>query len=566
MFYWDKLVNDLADFLGAQSSDFTQTPDLSLGHLSLPLFNLAKDRAINPVVLAQEKAQQLNQAINWQSLIKEAKAVGPYLNIYLKNQENITGILKNILSLKSLYGAHPLSGQVVMVEFSNANTHKEVHVGHLRNISYGDSVVKMMKLSGRRSLPVSFINDFGIHVAKTVWCWENNEQYSNSSESKGFLLGKCYTEAVKKLGDDEQLKKEVSNVMKAIESRQGDWYQLWRQTRQWSIDYFSQVYKDLNIKFEKIFYESQLIDRGLLIVKDLLAKDILTTSQGAVIADLQSDNLGVMPIIRSDGTALYPVADLALSLVKFESYNLEESIYVIDNRQSLHFKQLFKILEKMGYQQKLTHLAYDFVKLKTGLMSSRSGNIITYQEIFNQAYNRAQAEVIARHPTWSPSMVKRITTKLAISALKFEMIKVSPDKIITFDADEALRFDGYTAAYLQYTGARINSILTKGLNIFSRLYFNFSAATLTLDSEIKLTLLLAQYPEKIRQSALSYNPSILSRYLFDLCQQFNDYYQTVNILKAAPTTRQARLALVQAINQVLKNGFKPLGINYLEKM
>lgn len=566
MFYLDKLKKDLADCLQVSSNDFVFPSDINLGHLSLPLFNLAKEKKINASSLAEEKKALLEKNNNWTKLIDQIKVVGPYLNIYFNKNKFIDLAIRNILSLKDFYGQYPSNGQLSMIEFANQNTHKDLHVGHLRNFSYGDSLVKVLKAAGRKIVAVSYINDQGINVAKVLWYLKKSGEINKIKKNKGEALGKIYVQAVKEIEKDEEIKKELTVIMKELENKEGEYYNLWQETRQWSIDYYNQVYKELDIKLDKTFYESQMIKRGLLIVKDLLTKQILKISDKAIVADLRDDNLEVMPVIRSDGTTLYPVADLALALVKFELYNLEESIYIIDVRQSLHFKQLFAILNKMGYKQKLTHLAYDFVKLKDGMMSSRTGNSISYNQAFSQVYQKAKDETAKRHKDWSVDKIKKVAKDLTISTLKFEMIKVAQDKIIVFDSDSALRFDGYTAAYLQYTGARINSLLTKGLNIFSNLFFTFKDDNLTLESEFKISLLLAQYPEKIKQAADNYNPAILSRYLFELCSVFNDYYQSTNILKANKETKMSRLALVMATKQVLKNTFKILGLRYLQKM
>jgi arginyl-tRNA synthetase len=253
-------------------------------------------------------------------------------------------------------------------------------------------------------------------------------------------------------------------------------------------------------------------------------------------------------------------------MTKFELYDIEESIYVIDVRQSLHFQQLFKILEKIGYKQKLTHLSYDFVKLKSGMMSSRSGNAISFEKAFDSVYQKAKDETAKRRKDWSEKKIEKIAKDIAFSTLKFEMIKVAKDKIITFDVESSLRFDGYTSVYLQYTGARINSLLSKGLNLYSRLFFNFNSQYLNKEEEIKLSLILSLYPEKIKQAASEYSPAIVARYLYELASVFNDYYQSVNILKSEEKIKKARIALLLATRQVLKNGFKILGIKYLNKM
>ncbi len=563
MFYIDKVKRDLAKSLQVSANEFTQTPDIKLGHLSLPLFNLAKQKKTDPKTLAQEKAEFLNNDKNLSEFIKEARALGPYLNIFLKSDKIIDGVVRNIISLKSIYGNYPKKGRQTMIEYANQNTHKDLHIGHLRNFSFGDAVVRLLNSAGRKAVAVSYINDLGINVAKTIWYLKRNK---NAKKNQGELLGKYYQKAVKEIDENEDYKSEVLEIKKSIEKKHGDDYKLWLESRSWSIDYFSKIYKKLDIKLDNIFYESQLLKRGLEIVKDLLEKNILKVSDGSVIADLREDNLEVMPILRSDGTALYPVADLALAMTKFELYNLEESIYVIDVRQSLHFQQLFKILEKIGYKQKLTHLSYDFVKLKSGMMSSRSGNTILFEKAFSSVYKKAKEETKKRRNEWSEKKIDKTARDIAISTLKFEMIKVAKDKIITFDVDSSLRFDGFTAVYLQYTGARINSLLSKGLNFYSRLFFNFNSKFLNKEEEIKLSLLLSLYPEKIKQAAKEYNPAIVARYLYELASVFNDYYQSVNILKSEEKIKKARIALLLATRQVLENGFKILGVKYLNKM
>lgn len=220
----------------------------------------------------------------------------------------------------------------------------------------------------------------------------------------------------------------------------------------------------------------------------------------------------------------------------------------------------------MGYRQKMTHLSYDFVKLKSGMMSSRSGNTVSFKDAYEEIYKKAKEETRKRREDWSDKKIEKVASDIALSTLKFEMIKVSQDKTIVFDVESSLRFDGFTAVYLQYTGARINSLLNKNLNFFSKLFFKFKAKHLKLDEEIKLALILSQYPEKIKQAAKEYNPAIIARYVFDLCSHFNDYYQSVNILKSEKKEKAARLALVLATKQVLENSFELLGLKYLNKM
>lgn len=544
---------------------FSYPPDLKLGDLSLACFDLAKSRGQNPASLASELAADLNNRGELKKYFSAIKAYGPYLNFFIASDYLAAEIVKEIKTEANSYGSNKFgAGKKVMIEYSNGNTHKEYHVGHLRNISYGDAINKLLAANGFKSIPVSYINDFGIHVAKTIWEWNRNKSYRNSLEPRGYLLGRCYAAASQELEKHPELKEEVIKIMKNIESRSGDDYKLWEETRRWSIDYFASIYKELNIKFADIYYENEVIAEGLKLVERFKEQGILKFSEGAIIADLEQYNLGVLPVIRTDGTALYPVADLALASEKFKKYDLAESIYVIDVRQSLYFKQLFKILELTGYRPAVFHLSYDFVTLPSGMMSSRTGNIITYQELKDKIFLKLKEETRNHHADWTENRVARTALSLTISTIKFEMLKVGADKVIIFNIDEALKFDGYTACYLEYGYARLKSIIRK--DKFRLFAGRIALEELKEEKEKALLLKLAKYPEIISLARLKYKPSELTKYLFELVQLFNDYYQEVNILKSENKKRLARLELLRAIAQVINNGLKILGIESLEEM
>jgi arginyl-tRNA synthetase len=563
----EELKSKIISALGLVNPIFSYPPNSAMGDLSLACFDAAKDQKKNPAEVAAELVGIFTKNEELKKYFSEVKAVGPYLNFFISAGYLARGVIDEIKKSQEKYGRNENGkNRRVMIEYSNGNTHKEYHVGHLRNISYGDAIYHLLNANGYCSIPVSYINDFGINTAKTIWNWRRDPSYAERPEPKGYLLGRCYAKASQALEDNPEGKAEVGRIMQEIESRRGENYKLWEETRQWSVDYFASIYKELNIKFEHIFYESEEIAAGLELVKELLGKGILKKSEGAIIADLEKYDLGVLPVIRSDGTALYPAADLALASEKFAKYHLDESIYVVDVRQSLYFKQLFKILELIGHKQPLVHLTYDFVTLPEGMMSSRSGNVITYQELRDKVLEKLTAETTRRHPDWSAGRVRNTAFNLMIATIKFEMLKVGADRTITFNIDEALKFDGYTACYLQYGYARIRSIIRKQ-GIFSRLAGNnFLATDLTESKEKILLLQLAKYPEIITAAAAKYNPRELTKYLFELVQLFNDYYHEINILKAKPGVRKARLALVRAVAQVLENGFGILGLKALAEM
>ncbi|MBI4812626.1 arginine--tRNA ligase [Candidatus Falkowbacteria bacterium] len=557
-----------------KASDFVYPPNPELGDLSWTCFN-----KIKPGELAAE-AFKLPQ-------VKSAKWAGSYLNFILDKKYFTENIIKEMEKGKGEYGENKNGGgKRAMIEYSNANTHKEYHVGHLRNIAYGDSVARILAANGYKVIPVSYINDFGIHTAKTLWALEKffsakggNEKFPLPSPavggikggSKGYFLGKIYARATKELAADPDARKEVEEIMKKIESRKGAEYKLWKKTREWSIEQFNEIYKELGVKFKNIFYENEFMDKGLKIISGLLEKGILEKSEGAVIADLEGfDNLNVLVFLRSDGTALYPVADLPLAIEKIKKYKLDKSIYVVDVRQSLYFKQLFKVLELMGYKKEMVHLGHEFVKLPSGMMSSRTGNVITYEELRTELLKKAKEETKKRHEGWNDKKIEEVAKKIMIGAMKFEMLKMGRLQTITFSVDEALQFNGFTAAYLQYTYARIRSIMRKSKIQNPKSEINpkskIKNSKLEDKKEHGLILKLAKYPEVVARAGERYDPSEIAKYLFDLTQAFNDYYHVVPVLKAEDRTRKARLALIGAVSQVIKNGLELLGIKTLEEM
>ena len=380
-------------------------------------------------------------------------------------------------------------------------------ITRFRNIAFGDAVNRILAANGFTAIPVAYINDFGIHAAKTLWHYLKTNAIEPET-NKGFFLGQLYAAATAELGDDPVKKAEVGEVMKAIESRQGEIYELWRKTRQWSLDQWTEVSQELGVKLETTFYESDFIDEGLKIVEDLKAKKILVESQGAIIANLEDDKLGVLVVIRSDGTALYPVADFALTFHKVNEYKLDTSLWVVDIRQGQYFHQLFKVLEQAGLKAHLAHLPYDFVKLPSGMMSSRSGNIIKYEDLKNETLQKVVVETKKRHDDWSEEKINEVARVLAFGALKFEMVKVAGDKIITFDMETALRFEGFTAAYIQYTYARIQSIVRKATRLET---VEPDYMALIEPRERQLTIALARFPEVVRKAGENYQPSEIAR-------------------------------------------------------
>lgn len=557
-----KKINQVLKKNLVKASDLVYPVNPEFGDLSLPCFELGKIFKKSPVQMAEWLLSELAKL-----KIFTLKVAGPYLNFTLGKKRLAENVIQEIIKDDKNFGKNKSGkNKKVMIEYSNANTHKEYHVGHLRNIAYGDSVNKILSANGFKAIPVSYINDFGIHVAKTLWALEEFFKNEKLPENKGYFLGKVYVRSAEEYEKQKMAKEKVGFMMKKIESRKGPEYELWKKTRQWSIEEHNKIYHELGVKFDHIYYESEVIAKGYKIIENLYKKEFLIKSEGAIIADLEKYNLGILVFLRSDGTALYPVADLPLALEKFKKYKLDKSIYVVDIRQELYFKQLFKILELLGLKKDMLYLGYEFVKLPSGMMSSRSGNVITYEELKEEMLKKELFEIKKRHHDWDDKKIKETAEKIIIGSIKFEMIKVGREKIITFDIKEALKFEGYTSIYLQYTYARIKSIFRKAKLKKQDARNKIQLNKLSDKKESSLILKMAKYPEIVKKAGANHEPSEIAKYLFELAQEFNDYYHSVPILQAEEEIKTARLALIDSISKVIYNGLNLLGIETLEEM
>ncbi len=540
--------------------EIVKPPENSMGDLSVPCFYLSKLTRISPNQIAIE----LKQKIKLDPFFRSIETAGPYLNFYLAEDILAENVIKEIYKNKDKYGQLPMVNEKLMIEYSQPNTHKEFHVGHLRNVILGSALVNLQKFNGKKVIPANYIGDIGSHVAKCLWAYDKfHKDEPEPKEHKGQYLGKIYTEAVKLCEENEDYKKEASEVQQKLEAGDKYFTALWKKTREWSLEEFKNIYKILGAEFDEIFYESQVEKPGKEIVKELLEKKIAEHSQGAVIIDLEKYDLKQFLLLKSDGSSLYSTKELALAKLKFEKYKIDSSYIVVDARQSFYFKQFFKTLEVMGFKKDTRHISYEFVTLPEGAMSSRSGNIILFEDFFKEVFEMALVETAKRHTDWTEEENKSNAEKIALSAIKFSMIKTGRNNVIVFDPKEALSFDGFTGPYLQYTVTRINSILRKE-KIKSLTNIDFSK--LDKEKEKELLLSLAKFSQVIKSSAEALEPSQLAKYLFDLAKIFSSYYQEVPILNSETDDKLARLALILAIKQVLENGLKILGIESLERM
>jgi len=540
-------------------------PSEEFGDFALPCFKFVKKTGVNPVETAKLFAEKLSR-LPEDCIIKEVKAVGPYLNIFV-NKQYVAKQLLPLIFTNEDFGKGTGKKERVMVEFFQANTHKAVHIGHVRNMCLGIALSNVLEFLGYRVIRANYQGDIGPHVVKCLWgIMHFNEK--PPKENRLRWLGDIYARANKLISGNEKLEAEIREMTKKLYEGDPKLVELWQQTRQWCLEDFEKIYKDFGVKFDVLFFESEVEKIGKEIVLELLQKGIAKKSEGAIIMDLKKYGLGVFLLLRSDGVPLYSTKDIALAKIKFERYKIDRSIYVVGSEQELYFKQLFKTLELMGFKQarKCYHLSYGLVMLPEGRMSSREGTIVLYDDLMEKLYKKAEEEIKARKLV-PEEEIPKLKKKIAFSALKFGMTMRENNKNIVFDWEKALSFEGETGPYVQYAHARICSIFRKfgdkgKLPLPAEIKFEL----LKTREEEKLIMELSKFPFIVADAGENYKIHLLCRYLLDLAQAFNEYYHAHRILDAELELRNARLYLVECVRKVLKIGLNLLGIDAVERM
>lgn len=516
-----------------------------------------------------------NAAGDGDGWIASKKVVGAFLNFFINQPKMAATVIPEALNknwFAKLKTDKLRNSTKVMVEFACPNTHKEFHVGHGRNVCLGDSIVRIFRYCGYNTMAVNYPGDEGAHIAKCLWYIRKHKK-SAPATNRGEWLGKMYAEASNELagltGDAKKAADaEVSVVLHAIESKKGDIYEQWRATRQWSLDDFTAIFDSLGIKFDHYFYESEVSEDSQKIVDEFKDKGVFVVSEGAVGIDLTPYKLGFSILRKSDGNTLYATKDLVLARRKFEQFNVDRSINVVASEQNLHFRQVFKTLELMGFKQatQCFHLSYGMVTLPEGKMSSRTGNSVTFDAL-RQAISAELGKELAKYQgEWDAAELKETTERLCNGAIKYGMLSTEPVKNIVFKLEDWVSFEGDTGPYLMYSYARTRSILKKA----AAENLKPSTADLMLlkaSEEAELVRLLYDFNHVVAQACDQYKPSLIAHHLFSTCKSFNRFYANVSVLKAeTPQLVSARLALVDAFSQTLKTGLDLLGITPPERM
>ncbi|MBD3281213.1 arginine--tRNA ligase [Candidatus Uhrbacteria bacterium] len=606
-----RLISEIVEQTIIQPDEIVFPPNKEMGDFAFGCFKLAKERKTNPVELAKTIADNITAGDHG---VESASSEGPYVNFKLDGPLLVHRVTHEVFEQGEKYGYSDIGlNKQVMLEYANLNSHKEFHVGHLRNILYGLSVYRLLEFTGHKTIPVSYINDLGVNVSKCIWLlvrrgadhieqtkpeqkidekpkpfvpmperiWashiiENmNMDWAKkiidnipAKNRTGKYLGNIYAESTKLLEENEEFGKEVSYIQAKLEEHDPAWKFIWQETRRWSLQELYRYLQDFGVVLKRQYLESEFTDDAKEIVERLIEQGIAIQSDGAVIVDfdayphpeIQNQKLGVMILRKSDGNMLYATKDIPLAEKKLEEYpKMDESLLIVDTRQSHYFKQLFALLKIMGYNIPLKHLGYEFVTLPQGAMSSRKGTVITLQDFIAKAVELAEAEVVKRHEDWNQGKVDHTGWCVAMGGIIFTMLKQDPEKAITFEMEKALAFEGDTGPYVQYSITRLKSILHKA-QVKDIVEIKGDAALCKEPAEKALALAVSRLPEACQKAAAEYKPSILAHWCLDTASAINAFYRDIPVLEAEPELKNARLKLTASAKIALENGLRRLAI------
>jgi len=535
-----------------------------------------------PVPLrAQEIAELIRVHVGSVKGISHTESVKGYFNLYFSTEEYASRVVNTILEMGSGFGQGEKKNERVMVEYAQPNTHHSFHIGHARNAILGESLARIVESSGFDTIRASYPGDIGLGVITVLWAYNKfyKGQEPRDVHERGQWLLKIYTEATSLLEPKENETPEEKAQRETYDAERREMLRkwdagdpavraLWLETREWSMEELREILSMLDIEIDEWFYESEVDEPSKAIVNELLEKDIAEDERaegGPVIVKideklgLEKEKYRTAVILRSDGTTLYLTKDLALAKDKFEKYKVDRSIYVVDNRQSLHFQQAFKILELWGFPQaeKCFHLAYGFVSLPEGAMSARKGRVVLFKDVAEEAERRALAAMTSRTPEMSNTLRIQTARQLGLGALAYAMLSVDNNQDIVFDVNDALSFDGRTAPYIQNAHVRANSILRKagGMPDFATFVHELAS------HEVQLIDLISRFPDTVEQAAQEYRPLVVATYAYDLANTFHSFYHSVPVIQAdSAEVQAARLRLVAAAKQVLANALRLLVI------
>jgi arginyl-tRNA synthetase len=556
------------------------------GDITVVVFPMLRHIKGNPVQIGTQIGDYLQEHVDE---VAKCNVVQGFLNVVIEDGYYLD-FFNNIKDVKDYGYAEAGSKDAVMVEYSSPNTNKPLHLGHIRNNLLGYSVAEILKASGKKVYKTQIINDRGIHICKSMLAWQQfgDGETPESSGLKGdHLVGKyyvafdkAYKEQIAGLVADgiakDQAEKEAPILLEAQEmlrkweAGDAEVVSLWKKMNSWVYAGFDTTYKNLGVDFDKLYYESDTYLLGRDVVKEGLEKGVFFKKEdGSVWIDLTDEGLDEKIVLRSDGTAVYMTQDIGTAIQRVTDFpDINGMVYTVGNEQDYHFKVLFLILKKLGYTwaEQLYHLSYGMVDLPSGKMKSREGTVVDADDLITNMEETAGAisAELGKLEGYSEEEKQQLYRTIGLGALKYYILKVDPKKRILFNPEESVDFQGNTGPFIQYTYARIQSILRKAENVRS------SAVETSLElheKEKELLKGIQQFPETVQLAAENFSPALIANYTYDLVKEFNSFYQQVSILgEPDETKKQFRVQLSQKVGEIIQSAFRLLGIDVPERM
>ncbi len=556
------------------------------GHLTLVVFPLLKVSRKKPEDTAREIGAWL---VENDPAIEKFNVFNGFLNLCISPSYWIS-VLNNIASTPDYGTAKPTgAAPLVMIEYSSPNTNKPLHLGHVRNNLLGWALARILEAAGNRVVKTNIVNDRGIHICKSMlaWLkWGNGETPETSGKKGDHLIGdyyvafdRHYREEIKQLqaqGMDEETAKKEAPLIKEAHRMLVKWEQgdaevraLWKKMNGWVYQGFDETYKALGVSFDKIYYESDTYLAGKQEVGKGLEEGLFTRHEdGSVWADLRPEGLDEKLLLRSDGTSVYMTQDIGTAKLRFNDYAIDKMIYVVGNEQNYHFQVLSILLDKLGFAwgKDLVHFSYGMVELPNGKMKSREGTVVDADDLISEMVNTARqtSEELGKFKDMSPEETQEVARIVGLGALKYFLLKVDARKNMLFNPAESIDFNGNTGPFIQYTYARIQSVLRKaGASASTAL----DAGTPVNEKEQRLIQKLSEFPATIQQAARDYSPSDIANYCYDLVKEYNQFYHDYSILgEEDPKKRSLRLVISKQAGNVVRTGMGLLGIEVPERM
>jgi arginyl-tRNA synthetase len=559
------------------------------GSHTLVCFPLTRISKLKP----EETANAIgNYLVEHSGMIARFNVVKGFLNLVVA--DNVWATVFASVYANQQYGQLAANGKEIMVEYSSPNTNKPLHLGHLRNNFLGYSVAELYKAVGYKVHKVQIINDRGIHICKSMAAWKlfGNGETPESSGIKGdHLVGKYYVEfdknfkaQVKELLDkgvsQEEAEKQAPIMQLAIEmlrkweAKDSETVALWRMMNGWVYSGFDATYKRMGVDFEKLYYESDTYLLGKEeVLKGLDAGVFFKKEDGSIWVDLTSDGLDQKVLLRSDGTSVYMTQDIGTAILRFRDFpKIEGQVYTVGNEQEYHFKVLFLILGKLGYEwaKQCYHLSYGMVDLPTGKMKSREGTVVDADDLMAEMIDEAEKQTreLGKIEGLSDAEAKELFEMIGLGALKFFLLKVDPKKRMLFDPNESIQLQGFTGPFIQYTHARIKAILRKAASMNISAQLDDLQQVISLEpTERQILFLLTSYEQKVQEAANLYSPAVIANYAYELAKTYNQFYQTIPIFNEADQLKlKFRIAMSEAVAHVIKHAMSLLGIRVPERM